>query len=29
MRRLLLAWLRQRHQARRIGSLFVQAPSSG
>jgi len=25
----LLAWLRQRHQARRIGSLFVQAPSSG
>jgi hypothetical protein len=29
MRRLLLAWLRQRHQARRIGSLLVQAPSSG
>jgi hypothetical protein len=29
MRRLLLAWLRQRHQARRIGSLFVQAPSRG
>jgi len=25
----LLAWLRQRHQARRIGSLLVQAPSSG
>jgi hypothetical protein len=25
----LLAWLRQCHQARRIGSLFVQAPSSG
>jgi len=25
----LLAWLRQRHQACRIGSLFVQAPSSG
>jgi len=25
----LLAWLRQRHQARRIGSLFMQAPSSG
>jgi hypothetical protein len=24
----LLAWLRQRHQARRIGSLFMQAPSS-
>lgn len=23
-----LAWLRQRHPARRIGSLFVQAPSS-
>ena len=25
----LLAWLRQRHQARRTGSLFVRAPSSG
>ena len=25
----LLAWLRQRHQARRIGSLLVLAPSSG
>ncbi len=24
-----LAWLRQRHPARRIGSLFAQAPSSG